>query len=86
MASGNCEHVDCQEAARRLFAYLDGELPASEADAVQQHLTHCGPCLTLSERQREFLGLVGETDTPQGAVEALLAKVRAKLANERQAR
>ena len=86
MDSGNCGHVDCQEAARRLFAYLDGELPAAEAEAVQQHLTHCGPCLSLSERQRAFLGLVGETDTPQGAIEALLAKVRARLHEERQAR
>jgi anti-sigma factor RsiW len=81
--SGDCGHIDCAEAARRLWAYLDGELPAAAARDVEVHLEQCPPCLQLSAAQRTFLGLVGDDSSASDEVQALLRQVRRKLAAER---
>ncbi len=35
---------DCQEVAAVLQSFLDGELPAQDADRVAAHLEHCHRC------------------------------------------
>lgn len=35
---------DCREVARVLQSFIDGELPASQADDVALHLEHCERC------------------------------------------
>lgn len=35
---------DCHEVAAVLQSYLDGELPAQDADRVAAHLEHCHRC------------------------------------------
>jgi anti-sigma factor (TIGR02949 family) len=36
--------ISCADAVRQLWAYLDGEIPAGDADAVERHLERCRRC------------------------------------------
>jgi mycothiol system anti-sigma-R factor len=36
--------MDCSDITARLWEYLDGELAAKEAEAVDGHLSGCGAC------------------------------------------
>lgn len=38
------KRCDCDEAIAELWAYLDAELTAEEADRVREHLTECRGC------------------------------------------
>ncbi|MCI0432050.1 MAG: zf-HC2 domain-containing protein [Gemmatimonadetes bacterium] len=46
--------LSCKEAVEQLWAYIDGELPASEADRVHDHLHACGACSPQHDYQRAF--------------------------------
>lgn len=72
--------IDCEQAARRLWAFLDGELPEASAAEVSAHLDTCAKCLRVSEEQRRFLDAVGDlAPVEDDATAALRAKVRALL-------
>ncbi len=78
--------IDCTEAGRRLWAYLDGELAAPSVTEMEAHLTSCAKCLRLNQSQRQFLGLLHDDRTPTGLeaqAAALREKVRQRLAEER---
>jgi anti-sigma factor RsiW len=47
--------MECPEVARRLWEYLDGELAAKEAGAVEGHLVRCPSCGTRVRCARAFL-------------------------------
>jgi anti-sigma factor RsiW len=47
----------CKEFADRIVDYVDGELPAAEAQAVAQHLATCEPCRRTVEALNRSLGL-----------------------------
>lgn len=36
--------MDCKEAARLLYAYLDQELNERAVSQIREHLENCGPC------------------------------------------
>ena len=46
---------DCQDVLRQLWEYLDGELPAGEADEIREHLEDCAHCNPQYEFQLRFL-------------------------------
>ena len=50
--------MECAEVAQRLWEYLDGELAAKEAAAVDRHLAGCGHCRPHFCCDRAFLFLV----------------------------
>jgi anti-sigma factor RsiW len=79
MSEAAVKPIDCMEAARRLWAYLDGELDAPSAAEVERHLGECARCREVTRTQRRFLGLLGDlsTDAP-GAVD-LRVRVEAAL-------
>ena len=86
MSDQEVVHIDCTEAARRLWAYLDGELDAPSAAEIEAHLAWCAKCLRLSQSQREFLGLLHDDRTPVGLeaqANALRVKVQQRIAEER---
>ncbi len=41
---GEVRMIDCEEAEKRLYGYLDRELSETEAAEVQQHLALCDNC------------------------------------------
>lgn len=41
--------IDCEEALRRLFEYLDAELHGDEQRVMQQHLERCRSCFSRLE-------------------------------------
>lgn len=60
---GDSETIGCEEALRRLAAYLDEELETHVSAEVEEHLQRCRSCFSraeferrLKERIREDLG------------------------------
>jgi len=76
----SCDAIDCDRAARRLWAFLDGELPAGEVAEMERHLIECMKCQLVMEEQRWFLAALRDMDCADDpAIEALRARVRAVL-------
>lgn len=48
------EEIDCEEAIRRLAAYLDGELDPDGEAAVERHLERCRSCYSRAEFERRL--------------------------------
>ncbi len=46
---------DCRDILCQLWEYLDGELPAGEADAIRLHLADCEHCNPQYRFQLRFL-------------------------------
>jgi mycothiol system anti-sigma-R factor len=73
--------MECREALEQLWEYLDGELAAKEAEAVEGHLAGCPDCDPRCRFDRAFLvvivrSLSATPSAPAGlrhAVRALLA-------------
>ena len=78
--------IDCFEAARRLWAYLDGELEAPSAAEVERHLGECAKCLGVTQAQRRFLGVVGDLSPDVNAASDLRARLEATLRTARASR
>jgi anti-sigma factor (TIGR02949 family) len=47
--------MECPDVAGRIWEYLDGELPAKEAGAVELHVADCPRCRSHCRRDRAFL-------------------------------
>jgi anti-sigma factor (TIGR02949 family) len=47
--------TDCRGVLRRLWEYLDGELPRAEADGIRAHLAECARCHPQYRFQLRFL-------------------------------
>ena len=75
--------MNCREFVDFLMAYLDDELPGSQADSFRQHMDACPPCVTYLDTYRETVRLGGEVcadpngaipeDVPEELVQAVLA-------------
>ncbi|MBL0938443.1 MAG: zf-HC2 domain-containing protein [Gemmatimonadaceae bacterium] len=81
MGEAHCQDtggIDCAEASRRLWAFLDGELPSLSKEEVEAHLKYCTGCTHLTEKQQQFLGLLHLDHSPAG-LEAQAAALRAKI-------
>jgi mycothiol system anti-sigma-R factor len=76
--------MDCSEVTDRLWEYLDGELAAKEAVAVDRHLTTCPFCHPHYCFDRMFLVLVVRSlGRPCPAPAKLRIAIRARLADAR---
>jgi anti-sigma factor (TIGR02949 family) len=72
--------MECVEVAERLWEYLDGELAAKEAAAVDWHLAGCPHCRPHYCCDRAFLVLVVRSlNRPCSAPRGLRAAVLARL-------
>jgi len=49
------DFIDCQEAADRLYEFLDGELSAAADAQVRAHLTACAHCFGLFDFETAYL-------------------------------
>lgn len=67
--------IPCEEALRRLLAYLDHELEAREQLEVDHHLEQCRSCYSRAEFERRLKGHL--TELGQAAVPpAVEARIR----------
>jgi anti-sigma factor (TIGR02949 family) len=54
--------IDCEEALRRLFEYLDAELHGESRREMEQHLERCKSCFSRVEfekRLKTYIAAVG---------------------------
>ena len=49
---------DCEETLREIEAYLDGEVEAPQATAIEIHLADCNPCMDRAEFRQHLKDLV----------------------------
>jgi anti-sigma factor (TIGR02949 family) len=59
--------MGCEQALKRLVEFVDGELPDSEHDGVEQHLRICRDCCSRMEfesRLKERLSMLSSEDVP----------------------
>lgn len=64
-----CEDVaeiPCDQAAKRVYEFLDGELDDADAEAIRCHIEQCRRCYPMYNWERLFLDVVSETaDRPE---------------------
>jgi mycothiol system anti-sigma-R factor len=46
--------IDCEEALRRLFEYLDAELNGEPQREIEQHLERCRSCFSRVEFEKQL--------------------------------
>ncbi len=68
--------TDGEHVSARLEAWLDGELGASEAAAVEAHVKACGACGALAARQRALRSAIRKELPPLAAPDVLRARIR----------
>lgn len=76
--------VDCREAVRELYTYLDGELTEDRRIEIKVHLDMCQPCGTAVEFEAELRQVIARR-CQDHVPDALIARVAAALDEERQA-
>ena len=54
-------HLDCGEALRDLYGYLDGEITEDRRADIRVHIEECGPCLEAFDFEVELRQLVART-------------------------
>lgn len=54
MSDNDRKNIDCEEALRRLAAYLDQELKPAESAEVEDHLDRCRSCYSRAEFERRL--------------------------------
>ena len=74
--------LSCEQVLERLSEYLDGELPAADRAAVEEHLRGCNACARFGGEVAETLRLLRErllSDSSASSIEAIRRKVRSQL-------
>jgi len=78
---GDVSDVDCQEAVRQLYVYLDGELTEERRVQIAVHLDECGPCADAAEFEAELRAVVSSRCKDR-VPDSLIARVAAAIAAE----
>ena len=73
--------VDCQEAVRQLYVYLDGELTDERRLQIAVHLDECGPCADAAGFEAELRAVVSSR-CKERVPDSLIARVAAAIAAE----
>jgi anti-sigma factor (TIGR02949 family) len=72
--------IDCERALKFILEFIDGELPATEHEAVEQHLHTCRSCFSRAEFERSLkkriseLGSAEPTPGMQTRIRALIMR------------
>jgi len=73
--------ADCQEAVRRLYHFLDGELTPDRKAEIQRHLDACSDCIEAYEFEFE-LRLAISRGCREAVPESLRIRVAQAIAHE----
>lgn len=79
---GEAFGVDCNEAIRQLYVYLDGELTDERRREISVHLDDCGPCAGAAGFEAE-LRVIISSRCKERVPESLIRRVAAAIAEER---
>lgn len=52
--------IDCEQALKQVFEYIDHELAEGERDAMQHHLHTCKSCFSRYEFERRLKEKLGD--------------------------
>lgn len=77
--------INCKEAAKKLYEYLDRQLTDAEAAEVREHLERCPPCLDYYRFEEGVLTRVGQVCREVQVPATLVERVR-KMCAESQSR
>lgn len=80
-SAGGSSEVDCGEAVRQLYVYLDGELTEERRRKIAVHLDECGPCADAAGFEAE-LRMVISSRCKDRVPESLMSRVAAAIAAE----
>jgi predicted anti-sigma-YlaC factor YlaD len=75
----SADHITCREVVELVSDYLEGILPADEAELLEQHLNFCEGCGWYVDQMRTTAATVGrlrEEDVPPETRERLVAAFR----------
>ena len=64
------DNIGCEQALKRLFEFIDRELPDDERDSVERHLRTCRSCFSRMEfesRLKQRLSTLSSDAVPQKA-------------------
>lgn len=79
--SGEELGVDCNEAVRQLYVYLDGELTEERRQEISLHLDACGPCAGAAGFEAE-LRMIISSRCKDRVPDSLIERVAAAIAEE----
>ncbi len=74
--------VDCEEAVRQLYVYLDGELTEQRREKISLHLDECGPCAGAADFEAELRVIISKRCKDR-VPDTLIQRVAAAIAQER---
>lgn len=72
--------IDCEEAVRRLFDYIDGYLPVKSLTELESHLESCRGCMGKLEFQQTLKSRISKIK-PAEVSEKLEKKIEILLKN-----
>jgi mycothiol system anti-sigma-R factor len=73
--------IDCREAVRRMWAYLEHELDAKPTDEFERHLETCQRCCGELEFSRHLRAMVAEKDGVPSTPPELRSRIELLLDN-----
>jgi|GEM_PF-458345 len=73
--------VDCMEAVRQLYVYLDGELTEERRLEIALHLDECGPCADAAGFEAELRAVISSRCKDR-VPDSLIQRVAAAIAAE----
>lgn len=80
-ADGSFAGVDCIEAVRQLYTYLDGELTEERRTAIAHHLDECSPCAGAAGFEAELRTVIASKcrdRVPDSLVERIAIAIAAE--------
>jgi anti-sigma factor (TIGR02949 family) len=73
------DDIGCQQALKRLLEFIDRELPDSEHDNVERHLSTCRSCFSRMEFERRLkqrLSALSADDVPVKSRDRIRALIK----------
>ncbi len=72
--------IDCEQALKQIYEYIDQELRGGDREAMQRHLHTCKSCFSRVEFERLLKRKVGELREEEASLQVSL-RVRRLLEN-----
>jgi anti-sigma factor (TIGR02949 family) len=63
------QEIDCEQALKQVFEFIDHELAEGEREAMQHHLHTCKSCFSRFEFERRLKEKLGELREPEVPLE-----------------